>query len=150
VVPYGRGKHLAGVRLGGSGDVTDTHRLWTRDDLGAFVPTPAVYDGKVYLLGDRGELTCIDPRTGETLASGTLPKHRTNYYASPTIADGKLYAAREDGVVFVAGVADGFPVVSENPLGEQMIASPVPLGGRLLLRGGQHLFCVGPPIRGGG
>jgi outer membrane protein assembly factor BamB len=143
VVPYGRGTHLAGVRLGGSGDVTETHRLWTRQDTGSFVPTPAVCGGKVYLLGDRGEVSCLDPATGETLWADALPKHRTNYYASPTIADGKLYAAREDGVVFVARVVGGFKVLSENSMGEQTIASPVPVEDRLLLRGSRHLFCIG-------
>lgn len=145
VVPYGRGTHLAGVRLGGQGDVTETHRIWTREDTGAFVPTPAACDGKVYLLGDRGQVSCIDPESGKTLWSDALPKHRMNYYASPTIADGKLYAAREDGVVFVARVVGPFKVLSENPMGEQTIASPVPVGNRLLLRGERHLFCVGAP-----
>jgi len=145
VVPYGRGTHLCGVRLGGAGDVTETHRLWTRDDVGAFVPTPAVYEGKVYLLGDGGEVACIDPATGATLRAGALPEHRMNYYASPTIAGGNLYAAREDGVVYVARLTGGFEVLSENPMDEQMIASPVPVAGRLLLRGAQHLFCVEAP-----
>ena len=27
IVPYGRGTHLAGVRMGGKGDVTNSHRL---------------------------------------------------------------------------------------------------------------------------
>ncbi len=147
VVPYGRGTHLAGVRLGGSGDVTETHRLWTRDDVGAFVPTPAVYDGKIYLLGDRGQVSCIDPVTGETLWADALPEHRKNYYASPTVAAGKLYAAREDGVVFVARVIGGFEVLSENPMDEQIIASPVPVANCLLLRGERHLFCVKAPSR---
>ncbi len=145
VVPYGRGTCLAGVRLGGSGDVTGTHRLWTRDDVGAFVPTPAVCDGKIYLLGDRGRVSCIDPHSGKTLWEDALPKHRKSYYASPTIADGKLYAAREDGVVFVARLTGGFKVLSENPMGEQVIASPVPIADCLLLRGERHLFCVKTP-----
>jgi predicted membrane chloride channel (bestrophin family) len=28
-------------------------------------------------------------------------------------------------------------------MGERIIASPVPVAGRLLLRGEKHLFCVG-------
>ena len=143
IVAYGRGQFLAGIRLGGSGDVTETHRLWTREDLGAFVPTPAVRDGKVYLLGDRGEITCIDPNSGETLWASALPKHRSRYYSSPTIAGGILYAAREDGVVFVVRITGEFKVVSENPMGEKMIASPVPVANRLLLRGEHRLFLVG-------
>ncbi|MEE8452662.1 MAG: beta-propeller fold lactonase family protein, partial [Thermoguttaceae bacterium] len=145
VVPYGRGTHLAGVRLGGSGDVTATHRRWTRDDIGAFVPTPAAQDGKVYLLGDEGQVTCLDPATGRTIWAGALPKHRTKYYASPTVADGKLYAAREDGTIVVAQVVGPFKVLSENPMEEQVIATPVPIADGLLLRGERHLFFVKSP-----
>jgi outer membrane protein assembly factor BamB len=142
IVPYGRGTRLAAVKLGGSGDVTETNRLWTRKDTGAFVPTPAAYDGKLYLLGDRGEVSCLDLKTGKTLWSDALPKSGRKYYASPTIAAGKLYAAREDGVVFVAELRGKFKVLSENAMNEQIIASPVPVAGRLLLRGEKHLFCV--------
>lgn len=143
IVPYGRGSHLAGVRLGGEGDVTATHRVWTREDAGAFVPTPAVSGGRLYLLGDSGQVTCLDPSTGSTLWSERLPKHRAKYYASPVVADGKLYAPREDGVVLVAQVEGSFALLSENDMGERVIASPVPVGGRLLIRGQQHLFCIG-------
>ncbi len=142
VVPYGRGNRLHGIRLGGSGDVTATHRIWVREDTGSFVPTPAQHQSRVYLLRDRGEIECVDPATGKTLWSGSLPKQSASYYASPTVADGKLYAAREDGVVFVARIDGEFAVLAENDLGERIIASPVPVSNRLLLRGEKHLFCV--------
>jgi outer membrane protein assembly factor BamB len=143
VVPYGRGERLHGIKLGGSGDVTSTHRAWLRSDTGAFVPTPAEWQGRVYLLRDRGDIECLDPATGKTLWSGRLPRKSWNYYASPTVADGKIYAAREDGVVFVATAGGKFEVLAENDMGERIIASPVPVAGRLLLRGEKHLFCVG-------
>lgn len=145
VVPYGRGSRLAAVRLGGEGDVTSTRRVWAVEDKGSFVPTPAVHDGRVYVLRDRGEVLCVDSSTGKTLWSGSLPKHRTSYYASPLVAGGKLYAVREDGVVFVVAIREGFELISENDMEERMIASPVPLDGRLLLRGERHLFCVAGP-----
>ena len=99
IVPYGRGSHLAGVRLGGNGDVTETHRPWTRNDTGTFVPSPAVCDGRLYLVKDGGEVECLNPQTGKTLWTDRFPKNPNNYYSSPMIAGGKLYAAREDGVV---------------------------------------------------
>jgi outer membrane protein assembly factor BamB len=102
VVPYGRGNRLHGIRLGGSGDVTASHRLWQRSDSGAFVPTPAVDNGRVYLLRDRGQVECIDPASGKTLWNGKLPNQNGSYYASPVVADGKLYAASEEGMVVVA------------------------------------------------
>jgi hypothetical protein len=146
VVPHGRADRgqarVHGIRLGGQGDVTATHRLWKRDEGGAFVPTPAAYRGRVYFVQDRGDVTCLDPATGETVWTGALPRASSSYYASPTLADGKLYAAREDGVIFVARVDQGLEVLSEIKMGERLIASPVPLGGRLLIRGEENMYCV--------
>ena len=92
--------------------------------------------------GRFGEVECIDPDTGNTEWSGQLPKSSASYYSSPTIADGKVYAAREDGVVFVARVEGKFELLSENNMGERIIAAPVPVGNRLLLRGEKTLFCI--------
>ncbi|HZK80427.1 MAG TPA: PQQ-binding-like beta-propeller repeat protein, partial [Humisphaera sp.] len=143
VVPYGRNTQLHGIKLGGEGDVTASARLWERTDTGSFCPTPAAYKGRVYLLRDRGEIDCIDPITGKTEWEGKLPKKSSSYYSSPTVADGKIYAAREDGMLFVAKVDGGFELLSQNDMGERLIASPVPVGDRLLIRGETHLFCVG-------
>jgi outer membrane protein assembly factor BamB len=142
VVPYGRGTTLHGIRLGGSGDVTATHRLWRRDDSGSFVPTPAYADGRVYVLRDKGEIHVIDPATGKTLASGQLPESRSKYYASPLVVGTRLYAAREDGVVFVAQVDGTIKVLAENRMHDRLVASPTPFDGRLLLRGEKYLYCV--------
>ena len=54
-----------------------------------------------------------------------------------------MYAAREDGVIFVAQITNKFEVVAENSMGEQVIASPVPVENALLIRGEHHLFCIG-------
>lgn len=144
IVPYGRGARVTAVKLDGTGDVTATHREWTRNDVSAFVPSPAIAAGKLYFVRDGGEVECLDPATGQSLWSDRFPKNRNKFYASPLIAGGKLYAPREDGVVFVADVRDGFKLLSENDLGERTIASPVPLsGGQLLLRGEEHLWCIG-------
>ncbi|HBO51842.1 MAG TPA: Pyrrolo-quinoline quinone [Planctomycetes bacterium] len=145
VVPYGRGERLAGVKLGGKGDVTATHRLWTVKGNGTFVPTPAVSGDEVYILRDKGQVVCLDSKTGKTKWSGRMPKHRAKYYSSPLVAGGNMYAAREDGVVVVARLGADFKVLSENDMGERMIASPVPVAGRLLLRGDKALYCIAKP-----
>ncbi len=134
---------LHGVRLGGQGDVTATHRVWNRDDTGTFVTTPAVFQGKIYLLRDRGEVDCIEPTSGAVVWSRSLPKSRHNYYASPVIASGNLYAAREDGVIYVMKLDGSGDVLAEIDMQEPVIASLVPCDGRLLIRGERNLFCVG-------
>jgi outer membrane protein assembly factor BamB len=94
VVPFGRGKFVSAVRIGGQGDITTSNRLWDKQELGSDVPTPAYRDGKVYLLTDGGQIVCLDIRSGEEHWSASLPKHRNRYYASPVLAGDKLYCAR--------------------------------------------------------
>ena len=153
VICFGRNDRrqprLHGIRLAGTGDVTESNHAWRRDDIGTFVPSPAAYEGRVYLVRDRGEVECIDPRTGKTIWSDAFPKARPAFYASPIIAGGKLYAPREDGIVFVADVTnDRFELLAENDLNESVIGSPVPVSNRLFIRGENHLFCLGLPDTG--
>jgi outer membrane protein assembly factor BamB len=149
VLPFGRSDRgnplLYGVRLGAGAGGVATNHLWKRTDTGTFVPTPCVWQEKVYLLRDRGEVECLDPLTGQTIWSGAFPKSSVNFYSSPTIAGGRLYAAREDGSVFVASVADKFEVLAENQMGESLIAAPVLLDNRILIRGEKNLYCIAVP-----
>jgi outer membrane protein assembly factor BamB len=138
----GSRNQLYGIRLDGEGDVTTTARAWSRDGTGSFVPTPAEYKGRIYLLRDRGEVECIDPATGNSVWQGALPKESSSYYASPLVAGGMLYALREDGVVFVVRVEGKFEILAENHMDERIIASPVAIANRLLIRGERHLFCI--------
>ncbi len=150
VIAYGRNDRgqpkLHGIKVAGSGDVTATNHVWKREDVGTFVPTPVVYRGRVILVRDRGEVECIEPATGKTIWKDAFPKGRSSFYASPLIAGDKLYAPREDGMVFVASVAnDRFELLSENDMQEAVIGSPVPAFDRIFIRGEKHLFCVGEP-----
>ena len=125
-----------------SSSLSATHRVWKREDLGVFVTSPTVYQGRAYLLRHKGQVVCLDPANGKTLWTGSFPEHRAPYYSSPVVANGILYAAREDGTIFSARVGDKFELLGENPMGERVIASPVPAANCLFIRGDKHLFCV--------
>ena len=147
VVPFGRADRgqprLHGIKISDlAGASADEARIWERNDTGTFVPTPALYKGRVFIVRDRGEVECVDPTTGKSIWSDALPKASSSFYSSPVVASGKLYAAREDGVVFVANVDGKFELLAENNMGERVIASPVPVANRLFIRGEQHLFCI--------
>lgn len=152
LVPVGRDDRagqarMFGIKLGGTGDVSESHRAWKRTDVGVFVAAPVISGGRGYLLRHKGEVVCLDPATGTTVWTGSLPKATAPYYASPVVANGILYAAREDGVVFAARVGEKFELLSENPMGERIIATPVPAADRLFLRGDAHLFCIAGKVR---
>jgi outer membrane protein assembly factor BamB len=144
VVPFGRTKFLAGVKLGGIGNITATGRLWERYDLGTDCPSPVGRKGKVFLLSDRGEIHCIKATTGKDLWVDAIPRASAKYYSSPILAGNILYCVREDGVLTVIKVGeDGMEILSQNNIGERLVASPVPVNGKLLVRGREHLFCIG-------
>jgi outer membrane protein assembly factor BamB len=143
VAPYARGATLTGIRLGGSGDVTKSHVLWTKEGLGADVPTPAAKEGRAYVCTDRGEVACLDIQTGQTLWSGQVERNRNAYSSSPMLAGGNIYITREDGKTFVLKQGNEFKVVAENSLdGEFVVATPVFADGQILLRTLDRLYCI--------
>jgi outer membrane protein assembly factor BamB len=145
VVPYGRASFLAAVRLDLPESAGARARLWTKEGLGADVPTPVIHEGRVYLLGDQGRLTCLALQTGEEIWAHSLPRGRGKYYASPLLAGDLLYATREDGVIFVGRVGESYEALAENELGESLLATPVPVRDGLIIRGSEHLFRVATP-----
>jgi outer membrane protein assembly factor BamB len=148
VIAYGRNDRgiprLHGIKLAGNGDTTATNHVWKRDDVGTFVPTPAIHQGNVILVRDHGEVESVNPKTGQTNWKGAFPKSRANFYSSPLVAGDKVIAPREDGVVFVGKIHENqFSVLSETDLGEPIIGSPIPLNDNILIRGEKHLYCFG-------
>ena len=146
IVPSGRNDKrkpiLHGIQMTGEGDQTKTAHQWKRDDVSTFVPTPCVWNEQVYLVRDKGEVECLDPKSGDTIWSDKLPKSRSNFYSSPLVADGLIFAPREDGVVFTIKIGDGeFSLESTDDLGESVIGSPIVFGNRILVRGEKHVFC---------
>lgn len=143
VAPYARGETVTGIKMGGKGDVTATHVVWTKKGDGPDVPTPAVADGKAYILSDKGVLTCIDVKSGKPLWSGRTKNNRHGFSSSPVLADGKIYLTREDGATFVLAQGNEFKILAENELdGTQTVASPVFVNHSILLRTDTHLYLI--------
>jgi outer membrane protein assembly factor BamB len=148
IAPYARGGTLTAIKMGGSGNVTESHVMWTSPDTSADVPTPLIANGRVYVVRDvktdRGTIDCLDLQTKEPIWSGQLPQHRMTFRASPILADGKLYVTRQDGTVFVVdAMADEFKLLGENRVvDEHTIATPVFIDGKILLRTQDHLYLI--------
>ncbi len=143
IAPYARGKTITAIRLGGSGDVTKSHVLWTKEGLGADVPTPIASDGKVYVSTDGGEIACLDIETGSELWRYEVERNRNKFSSSPILADGKLYLTREDGATFVLQPGEKRQLLASNSLDEFTVATPVFVDGQILLRTFDHLYCIG-------
>ncbi len=65
-----------------------------------------------------------------------------SFVASPVLAAGKLYISSEDGDVYVVKSGDKYELLSKNPIGEPILATPALAGDVLLVRGMKHLFAI--------
>lgn len=144
VVPYGREQYLAGVRVGGSGDITATARLWEKRGVGTDSPTPVAVDGKVFLVNFKGRAWGLDLMTGQELWTTMLPSGKGAFYSSPVLAGDTLYFCREEGTVYVCRITPaGLQVINETRFDDVFVATPVLVRDRLILRGEKNLWCVG-------
>lgn len=143
IAPYGRGGSLTAIRLGGSGDVTDSHVAWSSSGPAADVPTPVAADGMIYTCTDRGQVAAIDAASGDVKSTVDLPRSRAAISASPVLANGHLYVVNEEGTTYVVSVGDELKVVAENALEDFAVATPIFVDGRIYLRTDKYLHCIG-------
>lgn len=138
-----QGSKLLAIRLGGSGDLTDTDSLlWDYNKRTPYVPSPLLYDNRLYFFAvNSGNLTCLDVKTGKPLIEERVAG-LANVYASPVGAAGRVYLTGRDGTCVVIKHADQYEVLATNHLDDPIDASPVAVDQELFLRGKQHLYCI--------
>jgi outer membrane protein assembly factor BamB len=106
------------------------------------VPTPLVKDGRLFLWGDDGIVTCLRSADGEVIWT---ERAGGSFYGSPVWVDGRLYAIARSGEVVVLAAADKFEVLARVPLGEASHATPAVAAGVMYLRTTSKLFSLGGP-----
>ena len=134
---------LLAVKLGGSGDVTDTHVLWRFEKSLPDVPTPLVYEGVVFLVKNGGIATTLDARTGKVLKQGRLTGAIEDYYASPVGVDGKVYVASERGKIVVLRAAGDWEILAVNQFDSDIYATPAISEGVMYIRTQDALYAIG-------
>lgn len=141
-------KRVLAIRLGGSGDLTDSPSIAWRYNKGtAYVPSPILYGRYLYLMTDTGLLTCLDAVTGERLYKGGRVPVPATFTASPVAFGDRLLLTSEDGDTFVIKAGPTHEVLRTNSVGEPVYASPALANGRIYIRGERHLFAIGGSTR---
>ena len=137
-----RGAALLAIKLGRTGDLTDTDAvLWKHDKRTPYVPSPLLVDGRLYFhSGNDGYLTILSAKNGHALQEAERIPGMSGIYASPVSAAGHLYFTGRDGAVIVAKAGEKLEVVATNKLDEAFEASPAIAGSELFLRGHSALY----------
>jgi outer membrane protein assembly factor BamB len=139
------------IRPGASGDISledeatsNEFIAWSDDKAAPYNPSTLVYDGRLYVLYDRGTFACFDAASGRVIYDKQrLPKGR-QFTSSPWAYGGKVFCLNEDGVTFVLRAGDEFEVLHTNPLeaDEMCLATPAIAGDKLLIRSLERLYCI--------
>ena len=141
VVYVVRGEALA-IRAGGRGDVTKSHVLW-REKYSSLVASPVYHDGRLYCAA--GAALCLDAATGKEIYRSRLSQG-AGFYASPLVADDKVYCVSRFNGTFVLAAGPKFKELALNKFEDDKSrtnASPIVSDGCLLLRTDAYLYCLG-------
>lgn len=129
------------LRTGGSGDVTESHRLWEYRPFNSDCSTPVCYKGNLYMVRDDGIASCLDLETGEVhwrerLKEGT-------YRAAVVAGDNKVYFLSRDGACTVIEAGTEGKILAQNELPGTFYATPAISDGTLYLHAYGRLYAVG-------
>jgi outer membrane protein assembly factor BamB len=137
----GRGGKAVCVDATGAGDVTKTHLKWTYPQIPEGLSSAIIYGDFVYRTHNPETLKCIRLSTGELIFNERLPGIST--WASPfATPDERIYFASA-GKSYVLKASDKLEVLATNDIGEESRASAAVADGKIFLRGGKNLYCVG-------
>jgi len=130
-------------RLGGSGDMTEKSFLWRYQKSLPNVPSPLLYQDVLYLMKEGGVLTALQASTGKVLKQARLQGALGDYFASPVVADDKIFTISHEGKVTVLKPGANWEVLTTNDLGDECNASPAFGDGKLYIRTRSTLYCFG-------
>ncbi len=142
---------LYAIRPGAQGDISlktgETNNAsiaWSDPVGGPYNPSPLYYEGRLYILFDRGLLTCRDAKSGKVFYDRERLPNGFAFTSSPWAAGGRIFFLNEDGLCFVVRAGDKFEVLHTNKLSDDdmCMATPAIAGDRLLLRTAARLYCI--------
>jgi outer membrane protein assembly factor BamB len=138
----GRGGPGIAVDPTGMGDVTRTHLKWKLAKVpDGSIGSPVAVGEHLYRLQNPDVLHCYRLADGKEVFAERLAG--ASAVPSPVAtADGRVYFA-SGGKSFVVRAGTKLDVLGTSDLGDPAQASPAVAGGRLYIKGGRNLYCIG-------
>jgi outer membrane protein assembly factor BamB len=140
----GGGTSLA-IKSGGRGDVTETHVLW-RTSKGSNASSPIYHDGTLYWVSESGGVLHYQDATTGKSTEQRLGPDVGRIWASPILADDRLYFVSQFKGTFVVPARPHFELLAHNVFEDDKSRSNASLAvseGQLFLRNDQYLYCIG-------
>jgi outer membrane protein assembly factor BamB len=123
----------------GAGDVTKTALVWSYALEKHVMATPAVWRGLVFAADCGHKVHCVDAATGKPLWTHDAG---AEVWASPLVADGKVYFATRKGEIFAFAADKEKKLLSQTSLGGASSSTPVAANGTLYFATMKNLYAV--------
>ncbi len=138
-----KGGPAVGFKLGGTGDITESAKLWDESRPSEVVGTGVFVDGFFYRpMSKRGAVDCVDPATGDSKWKSSAPRY--GFWGSLVYADGLIYGTDTKGVTFVfKATSESYEEVAQNDLGEASNSTPAFSNKQIFIRTEGFLYCIG-------
>jgi outer membrane protein assembly factor BamB len=141
VAMAGYGGKAMGFKIGGSGDVTQSNRLWQSSAKPPQRIGSGVMIGKHLFMVQEPGFLCIDPLTGTELWNHREPGHV--FWGSIVAVGDRLYVTSQKGTTFVfAADSKEFRLLAKNEVGEKSNSTLAISEGQAFLRTYGHLYCI--------
>ncbi len=125
---------LAAIDLG-SGEL-----LWEGWDDLPEVSSPLAHAGYIVLAAGYGGVTCYSAETEEPVWH---VEYENGIYSSPVSIGGWVYLTDNSGKTHIFEPAPEYAEIGTGSVGEPVLSTPAYSGGRLFIRGTEHLYCIG-------
>lgn len=119
----------------------DPRLTWSLGIGGAYMPTPLLYRGLLYVVHHNGRLVTYDATNGNVIYKQRFSKGGT-FTASPVAVNGKIYATTEEGQVYIFAAGPEYEELALHTLGEPLMATPAVSEGILFLRTPERLIAL--------
>ena len=142
----GYGGSTVAVRPGGSGDVTETHRLWHTPRDSGHLGSGVVKDGHLYIMNMNGIAECVELKSGKSVwkERPEATTSRSVSWSSIVLVGDRIYVLNQGGDTFVLRAAPEFEMLATNALNDGLTnASLAVSDGQIFIRTHAHLWCIG-------
>jgi outer membrane protein assembly factor BamB len=113
--------------------------IWEDNTYTPDVSSPVATDKFLFLSTGNGDAVCYNAVKGDTAWTHYF---QNPFYASPIIADGKVYFLDRDGIMHIVNADAPFKLIAESSLGEATDCSPAFSDKHIFIRGKKNLYCI--------
>ena len=144
------GGTLFAVKAGAEGDITPAEGAsaskgvaWARPESGLSMPSPLLYKGLIYIAERRqGMIFCYEASTGEPVYQKVQVPDAGPFWASPWVANEKIYCLDERGTTHVLRPGREFELLAQHKLDDKFWSSQAIAGNAYIFRGVEYLYCI--------